>query len=135
MNLNDDTIKFAERHGIRVLGDGKRIPRPRRIEPRFFEYSNDFNMIDSVSKHTCYEVEPLLTVEIPQSELDRIANFENQVFNNMAKTGHYNMFEMLMEQKEEEHYLRNKYPAVQKAYEQYSLMLKMAKSGDPRIDK
>jgi len=35
-----------------------------------------------------------------------------------------------MEQKEEEQLLKNKYPAVKKAYEHYSLLLKMAKSGD-----
>jgi hypothetical protein len=35
-----------------------------------------------------------------------------------------------MKQKEEERYLRDKYPAVKKAYEQYSLMLNMAKSGE-----
>ena len=35
-----------------------------------------------------------------------------------------------MEQKEREKYLRDKYPAVRKAYEQYSLMLKMAESGE-----
>jgi hypothetical protein len=35
-----------------------------------------------------------------------------------------------MEQKEEERYLKDKYPAVKKAYEQYSLMLKLAQSGE-----
>ena len=40
------------------------------------------------------------------------------------------MFEVVMEQKEREKYLKNKYPAVKKAYEQYSLMLKLAESGE-----
>jgi hypothetical protein len=35
-----------------------------------------------------------------------------------------------MEQKERERALRDKYPAVKKAYEQYSLMLKLAESGE-----
>jgi hypothetical protein len=48
----------------------------------------------------------------------------------MKQTGHYNLFEVLMEQKEQEQYLRTKYPAVRKAYEQYSLMLKLAESGE-----
>jgi hypothetical protein len=52
------------------------------------------------------------------------------VFNNMKKTGHYRLFEVMMDQKEQEAYLRNKYPAVRKAYEQYSLMLKLAESGE-----
>ena len=40
------------------------------------------------------------------------------------------MFETLMKQKQEEQYLRNKYAAVQKAYEHYSLLLKLAQSGE-----
>jgi uncharacterized protein YktA (UPF0223 family) len=46
----------------------------------------------------------------------------------MNAKGHYNLFEAIMEQKQQEKYLRSKYPAVQKAYEQYSLMLKLANS-------
>ena len=48
----------------------------------------------------------------------------------MKKQGHYRLFENLMEQKEQEKYLKNKYTAVRKAYEQYSLMLKLAQSGE-----
>jgi hypothetical protein len=48
----------------------------------------------------------------------------------MKQQGHYNMFETLMEQKQQEKFLRDKYPAVRKAYEQYSLMLKLAQSGE-----
>jgi hypothetical protein len=72
----------------------------------------------------------LYTVEIAESELTRIADFESEVFNNMKQQGHYRMFEVVMEQKEREKYLKNKYPAVKKAYEQYSLMLKLAESGE-----
>jgi uncharacterized protein YktA (UPF0223 family) len=77
-----------------------------------------------------YDSEPLYTVEIAESELERIANFESEVFNNMKKQGHYQMFEMLMEQKQEEKRLRDKYPSVKKAYEHYSLILKLAESGE-----
>jgi uncharacterized protein YktA (UPF0223 family) len=48
----------------------------------------------------------------------------------MRDQGHYRMFETLMEQKEEEKHLRNKYPAVKKAYEHYSLILKLAESSE-----
>jgi hypothetical protein len=40
------------------------------------------------------------------------------------------MFEHMNELKEREQYLKNKYPAVKKAYEHYSLMLKLAESGE-----
>jgi hypothetical protein len=77
-----------------------------------------------------YETERLYTIEVSESELTRIAEFESEVFNNMKKQGHYRLFENLMEQKEQEKYLKNKYPAVKKAYEHYSLMLKLAETGE-----
>jgi hypothetical protein len=93
----------------------------------YFKDPIDFNAVVS---EVVYDSEPMYTVEIAESELERIADFEAQVFNNMKKQGHYQMFEMLMEQKEQEKYLKNKYPAVKKAYEHYSLMLKLAESGE-----
>lgn len=130
MNLNDDTTKFAQRHNVKVLNAGRRTVRPSMIKTSYFDHPDDLNIVNSFSTHTAFDTEPLLTVEIPLSELERIANFENQVFNNMAQKGHFNMFETLMEQKEEEKFLKDKYPAVKKAYEHYSLMLKLAKSGE-----
>ena len=95
---------------------------------QYFRDPMDFNKVSPVDFIT--DSEPLYTVEIAESELERIADFEAQVFNNMKKQGHHQMFEMLMEQKEQEKYLKNKYPAVKKAYEHYSLMLKLAESGE-----
>jgi len=128
MNLNNTGFEFVKRHGIRVLDDNKRAVKYAKVNVDFFKYEDDFNRINS--QYIGHETEPLLTVEIAQSELERIAKFEEEVFNNLSKKGHYNMFETLMEQKEEEKYLKEKYPAVKKAYEHYSLMLKLAKSGE-----
>jgi hypothetical protein len=127
MTPNKDTRAFVERHGIRVIDTNKRAARFNKINVELFKYNHDYNMINAF---TAYDTEPLYTVEITESELDRIASFEEQVFNNMAEKGHYNMFETLMQQKEREQYLKKKYPAVKKAYEQYSLMLKLAQSGE-----
>jgi hypothetical protein len=77
-----------------------------------------------------FDTEQLYTVEIRESELVKIAEFESEVFNHMRQRGHYDMFNWIMEQKEREKYLKEKYPAVKKAYEQYSLMLKMAEAGE-----
>lgn len=99
-----------------------------KMNTKFFTYNYDYNMADLVPVQL--ETETLHTVEISESELERIADFEAEVFNHIGHKGHYNMFETLMEQKEQEQYLRKKYPAVQKAYEQYSLMLKLAQSGE-----
>jgi len=120
--------QFCEQHQIRVLDKNKRAPRYHKINMQYFRDPMDFNKVSPVDFIT--DSEPLYTVEIAESELERIADFEAQVFNNMKKQGHHKMFEMLMEQKEQEKYLKNKYPAVKKAYEHYSLMLKLAESGE-----
>ena len=122
------TKQFCEQHQIRVLDTNKRAHRYHRINMQYFRDPMDFNKVSLVD--IVNDSEPLYTVEIAESELERIADFEAQVFNNMKKQGHYHMFEMLMEQKEQEAHLRDKYPAVKKAYEQYSLMLKLAESGE-----
>lgn len=120
--------QFCEQHQIRVLDTNKRAHRYHRINMAYFRDPMDFNKVSLVD--IVNDSEPLYTVEIAESELERIADFEAQVFNNMKKQGHHKMFEMLMEQKEQEKYLTNKYPAVKKAYEHYSLMLKLAESGE-----
>jgi hypothetical protein len=127
MSDESSVRKFCEQHGIRVVDQNKRASRYHKINMDFFRNSQDYNMIH---QHVVHETEPLYTVEIAESELTRIADFESEVFNNMKQQGHYRMFEVVMEQKEREKYLKNKYPAVKKAYEQYSLMLKLAESGE-----
>lgn len=118
---------FISSHGIRVLDTNKRACRSKKINAEFFNYQNDYNKFNSIEP-VKFETERLYTVEIAESELERIADFESQVFNNMKGTGHYNLFETLMDQKREEAALRDQHPAVKKAYEQYSLMLNLAKN-------
>jgi DNA repair ATPase RecN len=129
MSTPSDTLrKFAAEHNIRVIDSNKRAYKHTRTNVQLFHFADDYNKF--LSDRITYETETLYTVEIAESELERIAEFESQVFNNMKQTGHYNLFETIMEQKQEEAYLRDAYPAVRKAYEQYSLMLKLAQSGE-----
>lgn len=127
--MNKNPIRdFCEMHMIRVLDRNKLAHKATRINAKFFQYSNDYNLIKNEAVQ--FETEPLYTVEIAESELQRIAEFELQVFNHMKAKGHYDMFNMIMKQKEKEKQLRLSYPAVQKAYENYSLMLKLAEAGE-----
>ena len=127
--MSMENIKsFCEQHQIRVLDTNKRAHRYHRINMQYFRDPMDFNKVSLVD--IVNDSEPLYTVEIAESELEKLADFESEVFNNMRKQGHYRMFEMLTEQKEREKYLRDKYPAVNNAYKQYSLMLKLAESGE-----
>ena len=126
--MTSKTIKeFCQNHRIQVLNTNKRAHRYHKVNVNYFKDPMDFNMIH---QDVVYDSEPLYTVEIAESELERIADFESEVFNNMKQSGHYRMFETLMEQKERERALRDTYPAVKKAYEHYSLMLKLAESGE-----
>lgn len=126
--MSMENIKqFCEQHQIRVLDTNKRASRYHKVNVNYFRDPIDYNR---VHQEVMYDSEPLYTVEIAESELERIADFESEVFNHMKKQGHYRMFEMLMEQKEQEKYLTNRYPAVKKAYQHYSLMLKLAESGE-----
>ena len=129
MSSPSDTLKkFAAEHNLRVIDSNKRAYKHTRANVQLFQYADDYNKF--LRDHITFETETLYTIEIAESELERIAEFENQVFNNMKQTGHYNLFETLMDQKEQEAHLRDKYPAVSKAYQQYSLMLKLAQSGE-----
>lgn len=127
-NPTSDMKDFAYRHGIRVVDSSKRAYRHTKQNIQMFRFADDYNRF--LNEHVTFETETLYTVEISESEFQRLAEFEKQVFNNMAEKGHFNLFESLMEQKEQEKYLRDTYPAVKKAYEQYSLILKLAKSGE-----
>jgi hypothetical protein len=111
-----------------VLDKNKRAHRMTKMNTKFFKFEDDYNKL--INDTVAFETEPLYTIEVAESELHRIADFEAEVFNHMANGSHYRMFEAVMEQKEKERYLKDKYPAVKKAYEQYSLMLKLAESGE-----
>lgn len=125
----ENTIKeFCEYHKIRVLNTNKRAHKYHKINVNYFSDPMDYNKVNSMVME--YETESLYTIEVAESELEKIAQFEKQVFNHMRAKGHYDMFNYIMEQKEQEKHLRNKYPAVRKAYEQYSLILKMAEGGE-----
>lgn len=128
MSSNDNIRIFCEQHRIRLLDKNKRAHKYHKVDVRYFGDPMDYNRVSPVVLE--YETEPLYTLEVAESELEKIADFEQQVFNNAKQTGHYNLFQTVMEQKEQEKYLRNRYPAVKKAYEQYSLMLKLAQSGE-----
>jgi hypothetical protein len=129
MSSQNDTLKkFVYDHGIRVVDSNKRAYKHTRQHTQLFAFADSYDKF--VTDHLTFDTETLYTVEISESEFNRIAEFESQVFNNLRESGHYRLFETVMEQKEQEKYLRDNYPAVKKAFEHYSLMLKLAQSGE-----
>ncbi len=127
--MKDTTKKFCDDHAIKIVDQNKRAVKSTKVNIRYFQYSNDYNILNENFLQN-FDTESLYTIEISESELEKIAEFESQVFNNMKQTGHYDMFMFIMQQKEQEKYLKEQFPAVKKAYEHYSLMLKMAESGE-----
>lgn len=124
--MDRDTQRWFQSHNINLVDCSKRVAR-YRVDYAFFNTPEDYNCIND---RVIHDTEALLVIEIPESDLERIKEFEQQVFNNFREHGHYNLFEIIMEQKEREKYLRNKYPAVENAYKNYSLILKLAESGE-----
>ncbi len=126
--MNQRVKDFCQGHDIRIVDKNKRVEKVQPLQLRYFTNSMDYNEVKQ--DYIYFDTEQLYTVEIRESELVKIAEFESEVFNHMRQRGHYDMFNWIMEQKEREKYLKEKYPAVKKAYEQYSLMLKMAEAGE-----
>jgi hypothetical protein len=80
-----------------------------------------------VRDHLNYETEQVYTVEIPEGRLRALIEMEKRFFKwQRHSQGEVDMFQTLMDKEREEAYLRSTKPAVQKAYEQYSIMLNLA---------
>ena len=129
IDKNKFVDEWCKQHSVRIIDTNKRAYRHVPVNIKYFTDNTDYNRLVFEDTVRC-ETQPLYTVEIAESELCKVAEFESQVFNNMRTTGHYGMFEQLMGQKEKEKFLRDNYPAVKKAYEHYSLILKLAESGE-----
>jgi hypothetical protein len=83
---------------------------------------------DIIQKDTIeYETEKVYTVEIPEGRLRTLVEMERKFFNYVEHRGKpIDMFQTLMDKEREESYHRQTNQAVQKAYEQYSIMLNLA---------
>jgi hypothetical protein len=119
----DELNKFCENYEVRVLNDSKR--RARYHPAKFFTDPCRADIIrhDIVE----YETEQVYTVEIPEGRLRTLVEMERKFFNYVAHHDKpIDMFQMLMDKEREEAHFRHTNQAVQKAYEQYSIMLNLA---------
>jgi hypothetical protein len=121
--MTDELKQFYENYEVNVLNDTKR--RARYHPPRFFTDPERADVIrnDIVQ----YETERVFTVEIPEGRLRALVELERRFYNWQRHTRtEVDLFETLMAKEREEAYYRSTKPAVQKAYEQYSIMLNLA---------
>jgi hypothetical protein len=106
-----------------VLNDSKR--RARYSPPQFFTDPTRADVF--VRDHLNYETEQVYTVEIPEGRFRALIEMEQRFFKwQRHNRGEVDMFQTLMDKEREEAYIRSTKPAVQKAYEQYSIMLNLA---------
>ena len=119
----DELNKFCENYEVRVLNDSKR--RARYHPARFF---TDPMRADIIQKDTIeYETEKVYTVEIPEGRLRTLVDMERRFFNYVEHHDKpIDLFQTLMDKEREEANYRHTNQAVQKAYEQYSIMLNLA---------
>ena len=121
--IHNELVEFCKNYEIRVLNDQKR--RARYHPPRFFTEPERADIIrnDVVE----YETERVITMEIPEGRLRTLMEMERKFFKwHRHSPGEIDMFQTLMDKEREEANFRNTNPAVQKAYEQYSIMLNLA---------
>ena len=121
--MNEEQEQFCKNYEVRVLNDQKR--RARYHPPRFFTDPERADIIrnDIVE----YETEKVITMEIPESRLRTLIEMEKRFFKRHRHSpGEIDMLQLLMDKEREESNFRNTNPAVQKAYEQYSIMLHLA---------
>jgi len=121
--MHDELKDFCRNYEVNVLNDQKR--RARYHPPRFFTDPARADIIrnDIVE----FETEPVITLEIPESRLRTLVEMERRFFKwQKHSQGEIDMFETLMNKEREEAHYRHTNAAVQKAYEQYSVMLNLA---------
>jgi hypothetical protein len=121
--MTKELEQFCNNYEVRVLNDQKR--RARYHPPRFF---TDPERADIVRNDIVqYETEQVYTLEIPEGRLRALIEMEQRFFKWQRHTrSEVDMFETLMNKEREEAYYRNTNPAVQKAYEQYSILLNLS---------
>jgi len=121
--MNDEIKDFCRNYEVNVLNDQKR--RARYHPPRFFTDPSRADIIrnDIVE----FETEQVITLEIPEGRLRTLVEMERRFFKwQRHSQGEIDMFETLMNKEREEAHYRHTNAAVQKDYEQYSIMLNLA---------
>ena len=118
--------KFMYRYKMEIVDANRRqhyIP-PMPISTRY-KFEDEY-----LNYPIHYETETLYTIQIPESRLESLLDLHERVEESMKYTGSMDVFNDYIRRDKEERAFREKHPAVQKAYDQYRMLYKLAKSGD-----
>ena len=120
--MTDKLNEFCKNYEVKIVNDNGRHARYR--PPTFFTNPERADIIRNDIEEM--RTERLYTLQIPESRLRTLIEMEKRFMNYRNDPGVRDMFETLMDKEREESFYRQSNPAVQKAYEQYSIMLNLA---------
>lgn len=138
MESDDFRLKrFMHYYNVNLVNDSKRCLLRR--EYKFFTDPTNANSVQDArdfyyrdhKDQMYFQSEPyerLCVVELPESSLNHLSRTHERMFKDVGvSTEEY--AKTLIQKEWAEHDLRSKYPAVQAAWEHYSLMLHLASDG------
>lgn len=143
-NNEYDEEKFANRHRIKIVGQKAMVATNRA--PSFFTNKDDasvvkFNdryhrggdfgytateMYDEMYKYA-YTVEKLLVLEIPEVNFNQLMSIDRAFYARCESEGDQYMANLILQKEQMESKLRKTNASVAAAWEQYSLMLHLAR--------
>jgi hypothetical protein len=125
--------KLLEFYDVKVINEARTT---KKRHYRYFTDSKDANVVTD-SRDTWYqehvldypsiEYERVLVVEIPETALSEIAHMHERFYSRTGSSSE--MARMIVEKEWQESDIRRRTPAVQAAWEQYSLLLHLASNG------
>lgn len=127
MSKSEKAKKFLYRYSMEIV-DANRRQQKYYMPPRYSisaRYDDD-----ELYQKIQYESETLFTIQVPESKLEALVDFYDRAEDAIRHTGSMDMFNHFLQKQDEERAFREKHPAVQKVYEQYQMLYKLAKSGD-----
>jgi hypothetical protein len=125
INKTDKAKKFLYRYNMEIVDANRRYQKYAMPNfPILSKFEDDY-----LHQPIHYETETLFTIQVPESKLESLVDFYERAEDAIRHTGSMDMFNHFLRKQDEEREFREKHPAVQKAYDQYIMMLKLAKSG------
>jgi hypothetical protein len=125
-------------YNAQIVNDSKRCARHKDYV--FFSDPANANLIkdardfyyQTYQDYYAPEFDRVYVVEIPERELKHLARIHEAAMGNESNHNNGSYARTVIMKEWAEHDIRSKYPAVQAAWEQYSLMLHLASNGkDP----
>ena len=116
---------FLENYNIKVLNSHNTYRRIRYI-PNAWKNAVSDDPITCSEQHDVSS-EALLTISVPESRLEALANIERKFFGKHTHSSReVDLFSEMTTAMESEEYFRNTNPAVSIAYNQYQILLALA---------